>query len=127
AADSGDVDERHAVLSAQRRGNRVVFVQFGRDDGRIAPLPQRERGDAPVRDGQHHHPAGVVARQLDGAAQQVVELPLVVRRAALAVLVVDADQQRYEVVLAQRRRGDVHRGGEFVGGPAGGRQSAREL
>ena len=122
--DRGDVDEGHAALRAGLARREVVGIQLARDLCDIAAGLRPERGHTPVGNRQHQHAIGPVAGEADGTPQQRGELRAVLLHIAAAVLVVHADQQADEVVLAQRLGGG-DRGIQLVGGPAGGGDDAR--
>ena len=123
AADRGDVDPVRTGPQRLGAADRIEGVDLRGHLRRVARLGDGERSHAPVRDRQHQHPSRLVAGKGDGPLQQRGELYAEFIQRSAAVLVVDADEQAHQHVLARDGRLRLRRVDarvKFVGGPAGG-------
>src|ERR1051326_9091153 len=122
ARDRGDVDP----LRARARGffaiDRVELIDLACDLRAVASF--RERRHAPIGNRHDDDVLRVAAGESDRALQQRDELRAIFVRAASAILIVDADQQRDALEWTLWIPG-IDRGIQLVGGPAGLRDDPR--
>jgi hypothetical protein len=120
ATDISDVEPVRAGLVRERSPDVVVRVDLASYQVAIAALG--ERSCAPIRNGDSDDPRRIPTCERDGLAQQHCEFCREGRYGPVAVVVVDATEQRYQVIrAADLLPGDCVK--ELVRGPRSARDN----